>query len=57
MGLYRNKNRKIQEGTSIQELLLLANEKDDFTENDIVERNEKIICSFIDHLKNNGLTK
>ncbi len=57
VGSYLNKNGKRQDGTDIQELRQLANEKDDFTERDIAERNEKIICSFIEHLKNNGLTE
>ena len=56
-GEYKNKNGKKQDKTNIKELLLLANEKDDFTEFDIAERNEKIINCFIEHLKNNGLTK
>ncbi|MBO4405628.1 MAG: DUF262 domain-containing protein [Alphaproteobacteria bacterium] len=56
-GEYKNKNGKQQEKTNIAELLQLSEEKDDFTEKDIAERNEKIINSFIDHLRNNGLTK
>ena len=56
-GEYKNKNGKKQDKTNIKELLRLANEKDDFTEFDIAERNEKIINCFIEHLKNNGLTK
>lgn len=55
LGQYQNKNGKKQEGTDIQELWQLANEKDDFTERDIAERNETIICSFIEHLRDNDL--
>ncbi len=56
-GEYKNKNGKQQEKTSIVELLQLSDEKNDFTEKDIDERNKKIINSFIDHLRNIGLTK
>lgn len=56
-GEYKNKNGKQQEKTNIIELLQLADEQNDFTEEDITKRNEKIINSFIVHLKNNNLTK
>lgn len=56
-GEYKNKNGKQQEKTNIIELLRLADEQNDFTEEDITKRNEKIINSFIVHLKNNNLTK
>lgn len=39
------------------ELLELANTPDDFTENDILERNEKIFNSFINYLEENKLLK
>jgi len=44
-----------KEGTKISELLLLADNKDDFTESDINSRNSSIIDSFIDYLKSLNL--
>lgn len=42
-------------GSMIAELLHLANNKTDFTEQDIIDRTEKIICQFIDYLKKQSL--
>lgn len=44
-------------GTQIKELRDLANEKIDFKETDIIERNKKIIDSFIENLRINNLLK
>lgn len=52
----RDQNEK-SDGTHIDELRQLANENNDFTEQDIVDRNEKIISSFMDFLKKNDLAK
>ena len=44
-------------GTHIHELVELANTKQDFTEQDITQRNKKIINSFINFMQENQLTK
>lgn len=44
-----------KEGTKISELLLLADNKEDFTESDINSRNSSIIDAFIDYLKSLNL--
>lgn len=54
---YINKRGQQKDGTKIVELLELANSRTDFTESDIKERNNKIMDTFIDYLKENGLTK
>jgi len=41
----------------ISELIQLANTKTDFTEEDIIERNEKIVNEFINFLKQKKLLK
>lgn len=43
--------------TNISELLAIANKKNDFTENDILNRNEEIIKGFIAYLDQNELLK
>jgi len=50
-------NKKNAMPTFNLELLELAKTHDDFTENDIVERNEKIFNSFINYLEENKLLK
>ena len=53
---YTNARNQWKEGTAIVELRKLA-EKDDFTENDIIDRNKQIINAFIVYLKDNDLIK
>ena len=48
---------KREEATKIAELLELADGKNDFTEEDILARNESIINGFLDYLGENGLLK
>ena len=55
LGFTTSKGEK--EGTSINELLVLANTITDFTETDIGQRETKIIMKFIDYLKENELLK
>lgn len=55
-GFINDKDKKI-EGTMISELIQLANTKNDFTEDDIIERNEKIVNEFINFLKQKKLLK
>lgn len=50
-----NSRKKKKEGTKIQELVSLANTYTDFVENDILQRNQLIIKSFIDYAGANGL--
>lgn len=54
-GLQGGKGEKKQ--TCISELLAMANEKNDFTEEDILNRNEAIIKGFIAYLDQNELLK
>jgi hypothetical protein len=54
-GLQGGKGEKKQ--TCISELLAMANEKNDFTEDDILNRNEAIIKGFIAYLGQNELLK
>ncbi|WP_018358728.1 DUF262 domain-containing protein [Porphyromonas levii] len=54
-GLQGGKGEKKQ--TCISELLAMANEKNDFTEDDILNRNEAIIKGFIAYLDQNELLK
>lgn len=51
------KGFKNKKGTNIVELNKIFENKTDFTETDIDNRNEKIISSFIDYLKINNLLK
>lgn len=46
-----------KEGTKINELLLMANNRNDYTEEDIKNRNNEIIESFINYMKNKNLIK
>ena len=55
-GFINDKGKKI-EGTMISELIQMANTKTDFTEEDIIERNEKIVNEFINFLKQKKLLK
>ncbi len=55
-GFINDKDKKI-EGTMISELIQMANTKTDFTEEDIIERNEKIVNEFINFLKQKKLLK
>lgn len=52
-----NRRGQKKEGTSISELLNLADSKTDFTEADIKNRNQTIIEAFLTFLKNNGLER
>ena len=54
---YTNQRKQQKRGTENKELIDLANTKSDFVEQDIVERNEKIINSFINCLDKNRLLK
>lgn len=53
---YTNARNQWKAGTEIVELKNLTS-MEDFTEADIVNRNNKIVCSFIDYLKENNLLK
>ena len=44
-------------GTNIVDLIELANSNEDFNENDIIERNNKILNEFYKFLKENNLFK
>lgn len=46
-----------KEGTKINELLFMAENKEDYTEQDIINRNNKIIESFIDDMRKRNLIK
>jgi hypothetical protein len=52
---YTNARNQEKEGTQIVELLQLADEKNDFTEQDIITRDNSIIDGFVEFLKTNGL--
>ena len=53
----KGKTSKGKNGTRIYELLELADRQTDFTEDDIVRRNERILNSFVDYLDRCGLLK
>lgn len=53
---YQRNDKKV-EGKNILELRQLAENNADFVENDIVERNEKILSDFMYYLKQNDLLK
>lgn len=55
-GFINDKGKKI-EGTKISELIQMAKTKNDFTEEDIIERNKKIVNEFINFLKQKKLLK
>ena len=46
-----------KEGTKIKELLFIADHKDDYTEQDIKDRNNTIIESFLKYMKDKNLIK
>ena len=52
---YTNMRGQEKEGTKVQELLTLADTKNDFNESDILKRNKDIIDGFIKYLGLNGL--
>ncbi len=52
---FKNSRNQIKEGTKVQELLDFADQRLDFGENDIEQRNSDIIDGFIDFLKKNNL--
>ncbi len=52
---YISKRGKQKEPTKNHELLDLANSNMDYTEKDILDRNQKIITAFMDYIKENGL--
>lgn len=54
---YTNSRNQHKEGTKIQELISMANTKNDFREADILARNTEIINGFMDYLKSNNLAK
>ncbi|MBR5913121.1 MAG: DUF262 domain-containing protein [Selenomonadaceae bacterium] len=51
------RNGKWTQGTMINELRELAETKEDFTEEDILTRNEKIFSAFIEYLEQNNLLR
>ena len=53
----KGKTSKGKNGTRIYELLELADQQTDFTEDDIVRRNERILDGFVDYLDRCGLLK
>jgi hypothetical protein len=55
-GFTNDKGQK-KGGSIISELVNLANKKNDFTEQDIIDRSEKIVNQFIDFLKQKKLIK
>ena len=54
---YINQRNQERGNTANEELKELAESKDDFTEKDILNRNSKIIDSFIEYIDKNGLIK
>lgn len=52
-----NKHGKLKSGTKNIELLKMADERNDFTEIDILERDDRIISAFIDYIKENEIAK
>ena len=52
-----NKRGQKKEGTKIIELLRMADNLSDFTEENILARNERIIEAFLDHLRYNDLVR
>ena len=55
-GFINSRNQQ-KEGTSNNELIILSDNKSDFTEEDIIKRNEEIISNFIKYLDDNKLIK
>ena len=54
---YTNLRNQKKEGTLNCELIKLAESKEDFTEKDIINRNNEIINNFINYLEENNLIK
>ena len=54
VGYINGRNQK-KEGTKFKELITLANEKMDFTEQDILDRNTNILDKFVECLRNENL--
>lgn len=54
---YTNRKGDKISGTNIHELAAMADTSQDFTESDILERNDKIISEFLKFLADNGLAK
>lgn len=54
---YINNRNEYKDGTQINELVYLSENKSDFSENDIIERNGSIINGFMQFLKDNELAK
>lgn len=52
---FQNAKGEYKEGTKVSELIYLATTKDDFTEQDIINRYTRIVDSFINYLKENNL--
>ena len=54
---FSNNRGQVKEGTGVQELLDLAHTVTDFTEQDIIDRKEKLITTFISFVDKNGLVE
>lgn len=54
VGYINGRNQK-KEGTKVKELITLANEKMDFAEQDILDRNANILDKFVECLRNENL--
>lgn len=52
---FQNAKGEYKEGTRVSELMHLATSNDDFTEQDIIDRYNRIVDSFISYLKANNL--
>lgn len=52
---FENARKQKREGTKNRELIEMANNKNDFTETDIVQRTSSIILEFTSFMKKNGL--
>lgn len=52
---FQNAKGEYKDGTKVSELIQLASTKDDFTEQDIINRYNRIVDSFINYLKENNL--
>lgn len=50
-----NGRGQVKEGTKIYELLELAKTRSDYTERDILQRNEDIFSTFLEFVRDNGL--
>ena len=56
-GQIKKRNGKISRATQINDLIEIADKKDDFVEQDIIDRNNLIIDKFIEYLEENNLIK